>query len=249
MALVLIVGCSFAIGGCGVINQQHKSPDTGKTEKKQYTKPKKKLPPLPPAGDPIAIFNYAKAVHHEYPLLWHELTPDALGAYDDLKIYAKDGEISPDEIEGAATPAYILHTGLEPAYEQSKAGFDLLQTDPGKSAAASINAIAKGQYGRAWSLLHPAHRLVAPLAKYDSCMKDSASSINLTGVVVTEVYDESFPVPGVKNLTDSKAVTVKLFTDQGNQTVTAHWYRNHGNWVSILSTDAYESFQQNECPT
>jgi hypothetical protein len=72
----------------------------------------------------------------------------------------------------------------------------------------------RGQYGRNWESLHPAHQAVVTRDKFDSCNRESNDSTGATkiNIDVEDTYEEPVRVEG-EGMVDSTAVTLRFTYD------------------------------------
>lgn len=107
-----------------------------------------------------------------------------------------------------------------------------------------FDQLDKGQWGRQWEDLHPAHQAVVSRDSFIACA--SEVQIDLDSVEVLEVYDEPVSVEGAS--LPSKAVTVRLEAGPSSDEQTFHLLDVEGEWRWVMSDDALTAYRAGECP-
>lgn len=108
-----------------------------------------------------------------------------------------------------------------------------------------------GQWGRTWTLLHPAQRTYVDQEKFTECNTATFPTAELVSLKTVEVYDDSLDLPGVPQK-NSKAVTLKFTIRSGedqsfNQTFHAVPVGNRWAWVLPRSDAA--AYKTGPCPS
>lgn len=108
-----------------------------------------------------------------------------------------------------------------------------------------VETLMRGQWGRAWDSLHPAHQEVVSRDTYISCRQgDNVGSFD---VAVDDVFDETLNIAGVGEV-DTTAVTLELSNDDAETFLTMHAAQVDDEWAWFLSADDFASYEAGECP-
>ena len=103
----------------------------------------------------------------------------------------------------------------------------------------------RGQYGRAWDILHPAHQSLVSRGDFEDCGRQGGGA-SVEEIDIVEVYDDPLDVAFIPEK-QSRAVTVEVLTTAGVATQTFHAVEVDGSsWRWVLSSQAARS-QANEC--
>ena len=102
-----------------------------------------------------------------------------------------------------------------------------------------------GDYGAAWTSLHPALQAVVAQGTFINCQADQ--SIPWTRVEVMREHDEIWDAPEVGQLT-TRAVEARLIGDQDITEGTLHLIEVDGNWRWFLDEETVRAFKQGQCP-
>jgi hypothetical protein len=133
------------------------------------------------------------------------------------------------------------------------------ESKPEQDASAFMKELTerslRGQYGRNWESLHPAHQAVVTRDKYDSCERESNESTGATkiSIDVEDTYEEPVRVEG-EGMVDSTAVTLRLTYDNpltgkpAEEHGTAHAVPVEGEWKWILTDGDYKAYAKGQCP-
>jgi hypothetical protein len=112
----------------------------------------------------------------------------------------------------------------------------------------------RGQYGRNWETLHPAHQAVVTREKYDSCERQSNESLGTKiDIAVVETYEEPVLVKG-SGTVDSTAITLRFTYDnpltgeEVQEHATVHAVAVDGEWRWILTPQDYDAYAKGTCP-
>jgi hypothetical protein len=103
---------------------------------------------------------------------------------------------------------------------------------------------SRGQSGRLWSDLLPADQRIVSRARFVAC--DANEGWNLKSIKVLETYDDPVDV-GAKSL-PSKAVTVRVTSDDGVTTATMHAVSVGGKWRWVLQSSDRAAYETGKCP-
>jgi hypothetical protein len=129
------------------------------------------------------------------------------------------------------------------------------EQDAGDYMKELIQQSLRGQYGRTWETLHPAHQAVVSRDKYDSCERQSEESAGATkiDVAVVETYKEPIRVEG-DGTVESTAVTLRfsyanpLTGKPAEEHATVHAVAVGGEWKWILTPKDHKAYAKGECP-
>jgi len=105
-----------------------------------------------------------------------------------------------------------------------------------------------GSYGSAWIDLHPRHQRFVTSAEYEECRRGIDVAGTLDSVLILDVRDEPLTVFGLPPRTPSKAVEVRVATDESDFTATYHVVRVDDRWRWVLSDSAARGFARTDCP-
>jgi hypothetical protein len=103
---------------------------------------------------------------------------------------------------------------------------------------------SRGQSGRLWDELLPADQRVVKRAFFVSCQANEGW--NLKSIKVLDTYDDPVAV-GAKNV-PSKAVTVRVSSDDGITTATMHAVSVNGTWRWVLQSSDRAAYAGGKCP-
>lgn len=113
----------------------------------------------------------------------------------------------------------------------------------GDAVLRQLDFASKGQYGRMWEELHPAHQALVSRDRFDEC----ANEIEVPDLRIVEVYDEPIDVYAIPEKT-SKAVTFSYKSGDGRSTETLHQVMVDGAWRWVFSTEAARAYEAGDCP-
>jgi hypothetical protein len=105
-----------------------------------------------------------------------------------------------------------------------------------------------GDYGTAWDRLHPRHQRFVTREEYEECRRGIDVEGTLETVLILDVRDEPLTVYGLRPRTPSKAVEVRVTTDESEYTATYHVVFVREDWRWVLSDRAARGFARTECP-
>jgi hypothetical protein len=132
-------------------------------------------------------------------------------------------------------------------------------TEPEQDAGDFLKEITerglRGQYGRNWETLHPAHQAIVSRAKYDSCERQNDQGTGATKIDITveDTYTEPVLVKGLGTV-PSTAVTLRFSYDNpltgkpAEEHATGHAVAVDGQWRWILKPQDYDAFVKGKCP-
>jgi hypothetical protein len=111
----------------------------------------------------------------------------------------------------------------------------------------------KGQFGRAWDVLHPGQQTFVSREKFQDCQSaDFTGDFELTSAKTMEIYDDRINVLGVPQRT-SKAVTLKISGKSGETsasfTRTLHAVLVSGRWAWVLPNADARAYKAGACPS
>lgn len=104
---------------------------------------------------------------------------------------------------------------------------------------------SRGQSGRLWDELLPTDQRIVSRARFVECQ--SNVGWNLKSLKVLETYDD--PVHVSSRTLSSKAVTVRVASDDGVTTATMHAVPVNGKWRWILEASDRRAYERGTCPT
>jgi hypothetical protein len=103
---------------------------------------------------------------------------------------------------------------------------------------------SRGQSGRLWDELLPADQRIVSRARFVGCQANEGW--NLKAVKVIDAYDDPVAV-GAKTL-PSKAVSVRVTSDDGITTATMHAVSVNGKWRWVLQSSDRAAYATGKCP-
>jgi hypothetical protein len=137
-------------------------------------------------------------------------------------------------------------TTTEAAEEQEGAGEFVVRVN---------DYIRKGQFRRAWLLLHPAQKKVVRASTLSSCLGQNQWPPNAK-LKVTETYPEPWDIPGGPRDAASTAVTIQVYvqySEEGSdvtsvlETFTQHAFQVGRAWAWILAPDTFQAAGSDSC--
>ena len=105
-----------------------------------------------------------------------------------------------------------------------------------------------GDYGTVWDRLHPRHQRFVTREEYEECRRGIDVAGTLETVLILDVQDEPLNVYGLRPRTPSKAVEVRVTTDENEYTATYHVVPMREDWRWVLSDRAARGFARTDCP-
>jgi hypothetical protein len=113
----------------------------------------------------------------------------------------------------------------------------------------------RGQYGRVWESLHPAHQAIVTRDRFATCEgdEDGVGATRIT-VKVVETYEEPWRIKGTDEMVDSTAVTLRysysnpLTGKPAEEHDTTHAIPVGGEWKWILDLASFNAYVKGECP-
>jgi len=131
-------------------------------------------------------------------------------------------------------------------------GCALRENEEDHEAGAAIKRLVEqeyvGGYGVAWDTLHPRHQRFVTRAEYEECRQGIDVAGTLEQVLIVDVEDEPLTVYGLRPRTPSKAVKVRVTTDESEFTASYHAIRVGNGWRWVLSDGAARGFARTDCP-
>jgi hypothetical protein len=132
------------------------------------------------------------------------------------------------------------------------AGCALSENEQDRTAGVEIKDVIEqeyvGDYGTVWDSLHPRHQRLVSRKEYEDCRRMIDVSGTIESVLVLDVRDQPLTVYGLPPRTPSKAVKVRVTTDEGEYTATYHVVRVGDRWRWVLSDKAARGFARGPCP-
>ncbi len=117
-----------------------------------------------------------------------------------------------------------------------------------KSADAFVREItvefSRGQSGRLWDQLLPSDQHLVTRARFVECQANAGWG--LKSLKVLDNYDDSVAI-GAKTV-GSKAVTLRVTSDDGVTTATMHAVPVSGGWRWILQASDRQAYVAGKCP-
>jgi hypothetical protein len=131
-------------------------------------------------------------------------------------------------------------------------GCALSENEADHEAGAAVKRVVEqeyvGAYGDAWDDLHPRHQRFVTRAEYEECRRGIDVAGTLESVLILDVQDEPLTVYGLRPRTPSKAVKVRVTTDESEFTASYHVIRVGDGWHWVLSDRAARGFARTDCP-
>jgi hypothetical protein len=127
---------------------------------------------------------------------------------------------------------------------------------PATLSVTVTNAIFKGQWQTAWTMLHPAYRKVTTQQKWSRCHAAELAAmgklkIEQVEAATTQTGTASFP--GIGKIPVA-VVTVHIHYLLPGQLIsqvgtnTAYWTKSGGKWVGLLTPSSYNALKAGKCP-
>jgi hypothetical protein len=105
-----------------------------------------------------------------------------------------------------------------------------------------------GDYGTVWDSLHPRHQRLVTREEYEKCRRGIDVEGTIESVLILDVRDEPLVVYGLRPRTASKAVKVRVTTDESEYTASYHVVRVGDRWRWVLADRAARGFARTDCP-
>jgi len=125
-------------------------------------------------------------------------------------------------------------------------------TTDDEQAGAAVKRVIEdeyvGDYGTAWDRLHPRHQRLVTRKEYEDCRGQIDVRGTIESVLILDVRDEPLNVYGLRPRTPSKAVKVRVTTDETAYTSTYHVVPVGGEWRWVLTDAAARGFARGPCP-
>ncbi len=132
------------------------------------------------------------------------------------------------------------------------AGCALNENEEDHEAGAAVKLVVEqeyvGAYGDVWQTLHPRHQRFVTRTEYEECRRGIDIEGTLESVLIVDVQDEPLRVYGLRPRTPSKAVKVRVTTDETEYTASYHVVRVGRQWRWVLSNGAARGFARTDCP-
>jgi hypothetical protein len=105
-----------------------------------------------------------------------------------------------------------------------------------------------GDYGTVWDSLHPRHQRLVTRQEYEECRRGIDVVGTIESVLILDVRDEPLVIYGLRPRTPSKAVKVRVTTDESEYTASYHVVRVGDRWRWVLTDRAARGFARSDCP-
>ena len=132
------------------------------------------------------------------------------------------------------------------------AGCALSENEQDREASAAVKEVLEreyvGDYGTVWDSLHPRHQRLVTRKEYEDCRRGIDVVGTIESVLILDVRDEPLTVYGLRPRTPSKAVKVRVTTDENEYTATFHVVRVRDRWRWVLTDAAARGFAHTDCP-
>jgi hypothetical protein len=132
-------------------------------------------------------------------------------------------------------------------------GCALSENEADREAGAAVKRVIEreyvGDYGSLWDELHPRHQRFVTRTEYEECRRGIDVRGTLESVLILDVRDEPLTVYGLRPRTPSKAVKVRITTDETEFTATYHVVLVDGIYRWVLSDSAARGFARTDCPS
>ena len=126
---------------------------------------------------------------------------------------------------------------------------DSADHDAGTAVKRVLEQEYVGSYASAWIDLHPRHQRFVTSAEYEECRRGIDVAGTLDSILILDVRDEPLTVYGLPPRTPSKAVEVRVATDESEFNATYHVVRVDDRWRWVLSDRAARGFARTDCPS
>jgi hypothetical protein len=132
-------------------------------------------------------------------------------------------------------------------------GCALNENETDREAGAAVKSVIEreyvGDYRSVWDELHPRHQRFVTREEYEDCRRGIDVQGTLQSVLILAVRDQPLTVFGLPPRTPSKAVRVRVTTDETEFTSTYHVVLVDGTWRWVLSDKAARGFARTDCPS
>jgi hypothetical protein len=132
------------------------------------------------------------------------------------------------------------------------AGCTLSENEQDRTAGVAVKDVIEqeyvGDYGTVWDSLHPRHQRLVTRSEYEDCRRTIDVKGTIESVLILDVRDRPLSVFGLPPRTPSKAVKVRVTTDEGEYTATYHVVLVGDRWRWVLSDRAARGFARSPCP-
>ena len=174
-----------------------------------------------------------------------------------LALVAFTGCTGNDESSGepTATGNDTAETGSPQASPDSTPSPTTVAINLGEAESAILRQfdyVNKGQFGRQWDELHPAHQAIVTKSAFVTCNDDTNFDFN---VEIVESYEEFVAVAELGEV-DTAAVTVNIegnigaFGLPGETTDTFHEILgDDGEWKWVTTQDTLDAYAAGNCPS
>jgi hypothetical protein len=132
-------------------------------------------------------------------------------------------------------------------------GCALNENEGDREAGAAVKSVIEreyvGDYRSVWEELHPRHQRFVTREEYEDCRRGIDVEGTLQSVLILGVRDQPLTIFGLPPRTQSKAVRVRVTTDEGAYSATYHVVVVDGTWRWVLSDGAARGFARTDCPS
>lgn len=132
--------------------------------------------------------------------------------------------------------------------------------EPAESAASFAKSVTeanlKGQYGKNWARLHPAHKDETSRSEWEACQEkaaDGRAGIKVLSIDVLETYVDEYEAPKLGPV-EATAVTMRLrythplFEGEQELTDTIYIVDVDGEWRGLWDQATFDAYQAGRCP-
>lgn len=115
-----------------------------------------------------------------------------------------------------------------------------------------LSQIARNDYDRAWTTLHPSHQRIVTRAEYVRCETQSPIAGRLDSVKVLDVSDKPVRLAGETDMAAGKAIRMRL-TFSGLEEPLVVMHTGHAvavgdRWTWILPPARFAEYEAGRCP-
>jgi len=132
-------------------------------------------------------------------------------------------------------------------------GCALNENEADREAGTAVKRVIEreyvGDYKSVWDELHPRHQRFVTREEYEECRRGIDVAGTLESVLILDVSDVPLAVYGLRPRTPSKAVKLRVTTDESEFTATYHVVLVDGSWRWVLSDSAARGFTRTDCPS
>jgi hypothetical protein len=124
----------------------------------------------------------------------------------------------------------------------------------GEDSAADISKrrfelLSKGEFGKAWELLHPAHQQIVSKEAFVRCGEMLPEPPTpLQNIKILSTRDEQFEIPEVGTATVKRIELELRFSEADVRTPTDHIVKVDDSWRWVLTQEALDAYRSGGCP-